>query len=145
MRPNSRTDPAAARCEDIDEERTKKPEEKRGTSAAGNRDLVYTARIGLVHHAEAAVYLAHYRSQHKRQRKSRKEDYGKRSKPMKKCRHFESPPSSSIRDRRLESPASSLLDAFTVTMTQRSMRLHKLRSTTSRKMRETWLAVLNPS
>ena len=51
MRPNSRTDPAAARCEDIDEERTKKPEEKRGTSAAGNRHLVYAARIGLVHHA----------------------------------------------------------------------------------------------
>ena len=100
MRPHSRADPATARHEDIDEKRPKKPEEKRGTSAAGNRNLVYAARIWLVDHTEAAVYLAHYRGQHERQRKRREEDYGERGKPLKKIHHFALPPSSSILDRR---------------------------------------------
>ncbi len=100
MRPHPRPDPATARHEDIDEKRPKKPEEKRGTSAAGNRNLVYAARIWLVDHTEAAVYLAHYRGQHERQRKRREEDYGERGKPLKKIHHFALPPSSSILDRR---------------------------------------------
>ena len=100
MRSDARANPARSRDKDIDYKRPKEAEEKRNTTAARNRNLVYAARIGLVDHAKATVYLAHYRSQHKRQCKRREEDYGERSKPVKKIRHFASPPSSSKRDRR---------------------------------------------
>ena len=145
MRPHTRSHPAAARGEDVDDEGAEKPEEKRDASAAGDRNLVYASRIGLVDHSEAAVHLAHDRRENERQRKRREKDNRKRRQSAEKIRHFALLLSRSSRDSSAASPASSLREALTVTMTQRSMRLRTLRSTTSRKMRETWLAVLKPS
>ena len=110
-------------------------QEKRQTAAARNRHRVDAARIGLVHHADAAVELADERRQHERQEKRpaegdqvvdgfRGQRLDHRINPLR---------DSSAAASRLSSASFSI----TVTIAQRSARLKTHRSQTSRQMRAT--------